>query len=75
MNRLCHSKTLMCDITLSTYISFYIWKHSVSFFFFFFFQFHKKFQIDALLDFHPSHESNRATQHGHTQSSETNQLT
>jgi hypothetical protein len=33
----------------------------------FFFLFHKKFQIDALLDFHPSHESGRATQHGHTQ--------
>jgi hypothetical protein len=33
----------------------------------FFFQFHKKFQIDALLDFYPSHESGRATQHGHTQ--------
>jgi hypothetical protein len=39
----------------------------VGVFFFCLFLFHKEFQIDALLDFHPSHESGRATQHGHTQ--------
>jgi hypothetical protein len=31
------------------------------------FQFHKIIQIDALLNFHPSHESSRATRHYHTQ--------
>jgi hypothetical protein len=30
--------------------------------------------VDAFLDFHPSHESGRTTQHGHTQSSEANHL-
>jgi hypothetical protein len=51
-------------ITLSPYTSFNSWKHSVGVSFF---QFHKKFQIDALLNFHPSHESSRETQHRHTQ--------
>jgi hypothetical protein len=32
-----------------------------------FFQFYKKFQIDALLDFQPSLETGKTTQHGHTQ--------
>jgi hypothetical protein len=35
--------------------------------FLFFFKFHKKLQIDALLNFHPSHESSRTTQNGHAQ--------
>jgi hypothetical protein len=47
--------------TLSPYTSNNSSKHSVVSF-----QFHKKFHIDALLDFHSSHECGR-TQHGHTQ--------
>jgi hypothetical protein len=62
MNLLCHSETRVRDITLSTYII-NSWKQSVGVLF----QFHKQFQIDALLDFHPVHESGRATQCGHTQ--------
>jgi hypothetical protein len=42
----------------------------------FFVQFYKKFLFDGLLDFLPSHESGRATQHGHTQTKlKANQLT
>jgi hypothetical protein len=67
MNRLCHSRTRMRDITLSLYTSFNSWKRSVGVFFFFFFFPHKNSQIDALLDFHPSRESGRAAQHGHTE--------
>jgi hypothetical protein len=63
MDRLCHSETRVRDRTLLPYAPFNSWKHSAGVYF----QFHKKFQIDALLDFHPSHESGRATQHGHTQ--------
>jgi hypothetical protein len=37
-------------------------------------QFHNKFEIDMLLDFHPSRESGKTTQRGHTQSSEANEL-
>jgi hypothetical protein len=62
MSHLCHSETHMRDLT-SPYTSFNSWKHSVGVFFFFF-QFHNKFQIYALLNFHPSHESGRATHHG-----------
>jgi hypothetical protein len=40
-----------------------------------FFQFSKKFQIDVLLDFHPSHESCSATQHRHTQTKLRRKLT
>jgi hypothetical protein len=68
MNRLRHSRTRVRNITLSPYTSFYSSKHSVGVFFsFLLLLFHKKFHIDELLDFHPSHESGRATQHGHTQ--------
>jgi hypothetical protein len=38
-------------------------------------EFHKKFQIDVLLNFHPSHESNRTAQHGHTQTKVRGKLT
>jgi hypothetical protein len=62
MYRLCHSKTRMHNITLSLYTSFNSWNILE-----FFFQFNKKFLIDALLDFHSSHKSGRATQHGHIQ--------
>jgi hypothetical protein len=55
MNHLCHSKTHVRNITVGNILSK------------FFFQFHKKLQIDAELDFHTSHKSGRATQHGHTQ--------
>jgi hypothetical protein len=61
-NRFCYSKTLVRDITLSPY-TFNSWNNLLGFFF----RFHKTFQIDALLDFHLSHESCRATQRGHTQ--------
>jgi hypothetical protein len=54
MNRLCHSRTRVRDITLSPNTSLNSWKHSVGVF-----QFQKKFQIDALLEFHPSHESGK----------------
>jgi hypothetical protein len=71
MNHLCHSETRVRDIKLSPY-SFNILKHPV----WIFFQFNKKFQIDALLDFHPNHESTRATQTVTLkQSSKANQLT
>jgi hypothetical protein len=51
------------DVSLSPYISFNSWKYSFGVFV----KFHKKFQIDALLDFHPSHRPGGATQHGHIQ--------
>jgi hypothetical protein len=66
MNRLCHSRTRVRDITLSPYTSFNSWKHSAGVFFFFF-NLRRNFRLIALLDFHPNHESWRATQHGHTQ--------
>jgi hypothetical protein len=62
MNRLCRSKTRMRNVTLSPFTSFNSWKHSVGFF-----SFTENFSLIALPDFHPSHKSDRTTQHGHTQ--------
>jgi hypothetical protein len=64
MNRLCNSRTRVRDITLSQYTSFNSWEHSVCQSFS---NIARNLRLIALLDFHPSHESGRTTQHGHTQ--------
>jgi hypothetical protein len=68
-----------CDLLVLAFSFSMKWMSSnaliVSLFLLEFFHFHKKFQINVLLNFHPSHESGGTTQHGHIQTKpEANQL-